>query len=63
LIDNMLFKNIYLTDGTCVFKKKSYTKNTCYVFDLKNSKHWNLKKTIKKESIVRLFKDRFLKRK
>lgn len=59
----MIFKNIYLTDGTCVFNNKLYSKIECYNSDLKNSIYWNPKKKKKKINIINVFKNKFIKRK
>ena len=59
----MIFKNIYLSDGSCVIKKKKYYNTSYYLFDIKNSKYWNVQKNIQKNDIVSLFKNKFLKRK
>ena len=56
----MLYKNIYLSDGSCVFKNKNYFKNSYYIKDLKNSKYWNLNQKIKTKNFLEEYKNQIL---
>jgi hypothetical protein len=59
----MLYKNIYLSDGSCLKAKSNFYVNKVYTKDYKNTKNWNINKSITTTNFIESFKNKLLKRK
>lgn len=59
----MLYKNMYLSDGSCIHYKSKFVKNNFFLKDFKNSKNWNFKNLTKTTNLIEEYKRFVLKRK